>query len=387
MFDLDLTHEQVVEKFLKFRGLSNSIFLHYYPDFDVDFYKQKYLLDGSDRDIMKNFWLIGQYKSRRYKNKYTIVFYINKINDAVGGANILLHAIKTINQLNHPKIDAKIYVANGLDIANRFVRRNDYCTPYEFNNDHTIAVYPENVIGNPLNAKNVIRWIFLPVDIDDQSESVKKWNKKDRIYSWEPDLNHNRLVLPMSPIIMFPNIYDYTINNDTRKGKSVYLVKKGRFFVPNFDHYKVHDTFHKDLNKHPSDSICLDYFDSQKPEQMIEMFHNSEFFYCYDPNSFWAVIAPLCGCITILCIPEQQKKQKRFKNRKNYFQQSMLYHKSGHLHDAGIAFGDSNKEIEYARATLPKAKESIDKLIKLYEQDFFQWLDEDVVKYLDNINQ
>lgn len=376
---LDLDRKEVIKKFWTYRSVVNGKnFFKYYPDFDINFYKTSNSLLGDDKDICDEFWKYGQFQSKQYRNKYTIVFYLDKINDAVGGANILLYTAHKINQMKHPKISAKIYTANGVNIANRFVSENDYATPFEFTNNHTVVVYPENIKGNPLKGKNVIRWILLKLDY--VIAKNKFWKKKDRIYSWEPHDVFSRLTLPMHP----KNMFDCEIKNNYKNLKtidSVHLIKKARLLIKDFNNYTIYNPSHKDLNQHPIHSICLDEKDSLYPQEMIKMFDSSKYFYCYDINTFWAVIAPLCGCITILCPPNKPL------DRTKYFQDTMLYHPSGYTHTAGIATNNSKEEIEIAQKTLSISNDSITKLIDLYEKDFMLWLEKDVIEYLDKINK
>jgi hypothetical protein len=365
---LNLTRKEVIKNFSKYRYIVNgNNFLKYYPDFDIEYYKTNNNLIGlSNKEIIKDFVVSGQFKSKQYRNKYTIVFYFDRINDSAGGVNILLHTAYKINQMSHPQISAKVYSADGFNIGNQFVRVDDYATPFEFTNNHTIAVYPENVKGNPLKAKHVIRWILLEPKYGFVQN--KFWRKKDRAYSWEPSDLYPRLTLPMHPKNMFENLLIHNQNNKTIE--NICLVKKARLFLD----------IHKDLNQHPADSLSLESVDVFEPNKMIEIFKASKYFYCYDVNTFWAVIAPLLGCITILCSPKQKL------DRETYFKKTMLYHPSGYIHDAGIAIDNSKEEIEYAQKTLHIANQSINTLIDLYEQDFYQWLNTEVIEYLNKIN-
>jgi hypothetical protein len=365
---LHLTRKEVIKNFSKYRYIVNgNNFLKYYPDFDIEYYKTNNNLIGlSNKEIIKDFVTSGQFKSKQYRNKYTIVFYLDRINDSVGGASILLYTVYKINQMQHPQISAKIYTADGLNIRHKFVGVDDYATPFEFTNDHTIAVYAENVRGNPLKAKHVIRWILLE---EKYGFVLKKfWRKKDRVCSWEPSDWYPRLTLPMHPKNMFENLLIDNQNNKTIE--NICLVKKARLLLD----------IDKDLNLHPADSLSLESVDVFDPNKMIEIFKASKYFYCYDVNSFWAVIAPMLGCITILCSPKQKL------DRETYFKKTMLYHPSGYIHDAGIAIGNSKEEIEYAQKTLHIANQSINILIDLYEQDFRQWLNTEVIEYLNKIN-
>lgn len=82
---------------------------------------------------------------------------------------------KVINDLNNPKFKAKLFIYNNLKYDNIFC--NDFATIDELD-DNTIVIYPETITGNPLNCKNVVRWILLELGIEMPLDHYINWVRK-----------------------------------------------------------------------------------------------------------------------------------------------------------------------------------------------------------------
>ena len=73
-------------------------------------------------------------------------------------------------------------------------------------------------------------------------------------------------------------------NKNLERTKTCYLIKKGRFNLSRRD-------------VHPSDSICID---NLSLEEIVQIFNESTYFYCYDVKSAFATFSVICGCIVVL---------------------------------------------------------------------------------------
>jgi hypothetical protein len=76
---------------------------------------------------------------------------------------------------------------------------------------------------------------------------------------------------------------------------------------------------------------------------MANIFRKIEFFYCYDNASYWAFLAAMCGCITIVQ-PDSDMKFEEWSSKFDH----MKY---------GVAYGLD--KIEYAKNTLSLITETI----------------------------
>ena len=356
--------------------LDNTIdFYKEYPDFDMSFYKKKYNIEGTDKEIIEDFWNNQQYKEkdkRVYNDRIKVVVYVPyPLNESNGGLVALCRLAQKINQGDTSKIYAKIYTPFGV-VAKKNKYCNDFASPHEIN-DRTIVIYHENVSGNPLAAKHVIRWVLLDMGITTPINNCLSWNKKDLIYFWEPKIGHPQLAMP------FIEEDIKNTNKDISRRDTCYLIKKGKFLQDNKRKHTLDD--HNDYSfglkvMHPKLSLGIDTGNIGDILSLPELFNGCKIFYCYDPISFYAMMAPLCGCITVLYAHD------RYSSKEDYIKRG-LYHKNGYSHFAGISYGDSKEEIDNAFKTLPQAKESLNKLISLYEIDFTNLMS-DIFEYMNN---
>ena len=331
-------------------------FYNLYPDFDLSYYKNRYFQDTelSDIDLLKHYHLIGKYKQYATNNKIKIVIYTRPFDILCGGIVALHHLAKIINDINDPRIYAKLFVYNNLKYDNIFC--NQFETVDEIN-DNTIVIYPEVISGNPLNSKKVIRWILLSLGIEMPIDHYIKWGLSsltnsvstdgiyNLIYQWESVQN----TIPQLSVPWFNPIFK---NTNQPRTKTCYLIKKGVFL-------------HKKIKyMHKKDSICID--DMNLLEKSI-IFNQCTRFYCYDPNTAYMIFAVSCGCVTILQPLEGISKEEYFKNK--------IFNLNNKIHNAGIAYGNSYREISYAERTLCKGIKMYVNLFNEYKNTAIPFLD------------
>ena len=371
-----LYHNFSIYPKLKSLELDSTIdFYKEYPDFDMGFYKKKYNIEGTDNEIIEDFWNKQQYErkdKRIYNDRIKIVLYIPTLSTGgCGGLEAMLRLAQKINQGDTSKIYAKIYNATaGIKKNNPFC--NDFASPHEIN-DRTIVIYPEVIKGNPLGAKNVIRWVLLDLGIEMPSNYYLNWRQKDLIYFWEPKTGQPQLAIPF----ISENIKN--TNKDIPRRDTCYIVRKGRLHENRRSRILDSDKNYSNGLKvlHDSQSLSIDSGVLIENLPIEEIFNGCEIFYCYDPNCFYAIMAPICGCITVL-----YPHDKYYSSKEDFIKQR-IYTKNGYVHFAGIAYGDSKEEIDNAFRTLPQAKESLNKLISLYEVDFTNFMS-DIFEYMNN---
>ena len=192
-----------------------------------------------------------------------------------------------------------------------------------FNKRNTIVVYPEIVYGNFLNATHVVRWLLYYNRYDDTA-----FGKNDLVIAYRQQFNDVSLN-PLCRTLRLSN-FDSDLyrryNFSERKG-NCYIVRKGRD--------------RKDLPAE-YDGIVIDNLTER---EKVEVFNQCEWCYSYDMQTFYTTIAALCGC-KVVCVPEEGK------SRADYLKTEDTRY--------GVAFGTSEKELEWAEATRDKIQEKLD---------------------------
>ena len=118
-----------------------------------------------------------------YINTIKIVIYTPPLDGSCGGIDVLHNLARTINNIGYNNIKAFIYHSDNLKHQNEFC--NDFFNPF-WMDDRTIVIYPEKICGNPLCAKNVVRWILLDLGLELPHNYYNVWNPSDIVYHWEP---------------------------------------------------------------------------------------------------------------------------------------------------------------------------------------------------------
>ena len=183
----------------------------------------------------------------------------------------------------------------------------------------TIVVYPQRAFGNPVKAKNVVRWF---IHYNPHKGDPLAYGKDDLFFSYREGYNDYDLN-PNCRMLFIP-YYDLSLykrtNYGERKGKC-YIVRKG-------------DT-REDLPKEFDGPII----DDLPEEEKVRIMNECEYCISYDTRTTYSQIAALCGCISIV-VPEPGKKRSDYtKNDDEY---------------AGVAYGFSEEEIDFAKRTKDK---------------------------------
>jgi hypothetical protein len=294
-------------------------FFTYYNDFHYEYYKNKYFknLNGmSEKDILLYYHLNGKYENHTINNKINIVMYCHPYHEKCGGIVVMHYFCKLINEKYNDTFSAKLFMHNNLKYKNPFC--NNFARLDEIN-DNTVVIYPEIISGNPLNAKNVVRWVLLELGIEMPIDHYKKWSESDLIYNWEPiNSNIKQLSCP------FYNNFFSNKNLEKKRTKICYLVKKGPLI-------------HKNINYvHPRNSLCIDNLSLQ---EKANIFNECKFFYSYDPNSAYILFSAACGCIPIIYPIEGVNEEEYFKNK--------MFNFDNQIYNKGIVYGNNINKIKY----------------------------------------
>jgi len=118
-----------------------------------------------------------------------------------------------------------------------------------------------------------------------------------------------------------------------RSKEDLILIKKGKFF----NNEKAHKGIIIDQPEKPGE-VKVDYSN----HELSELFNKHERFITYDNETFHSIQAAMCGCISIV-IPDGSLSEEDWRN-------------SNPIRKWGIAYGDSDDQIEFAKSTVDKLK-------------------------------
>jgi hypothetical protein len=339
--DLLKYNNQYIKKYYFFNKES---FYKYYSDFDYEYYKNKYFKNDNkitENEVLFYYHSKGKYEGHITNNKINIVIYTLPYYLKCGGIIVMHYIIKLINEKYNDNFHAKLFMHNNIRYDNPF--SNEFARIDEIN-DNTIVIYPEIVSGNPLNAKNVVRWILLELGIEMPLDHPKKWSLNDLVYYWETkenSSNYKQLSCPFLNSTIFKN------NNSGERTKTCYLVKKGPLI-------------HKNINyMHPPNSICIDDCSLQ---DINNIFNECKFFYTYDANTAYIIYATICGCIPIIYPIDGISEEEYFKNR--------LYNFHDVIYNKAIVYGNDLNKINYILENnlIANNTEYYEELYNLYEK-------------------
>lgn len=195
-----------------------------------------------------------------------------------------------------------------------------------------IIIYPEVISGNPMNAKNVVRWLLHKPGFFGVGGN---YSENDEFFFFNEVCRDDKTYIPKDNLLYIfwlrEDIY-YDCSGGQRSG-SCRMLRKGEVSgivdIPDNDK-----------------SILLD---GKSHEQIAKIFRKTEFFYCHDPMTFYCYLAAVSGCIPII-IPQPGVSSKAWRNTTEI--------------KFGIAYG--LEEVDWARKTRSKM---IDEMVKIKENE------------------
>lgn len=258
------------------------------------------------------------------------IIYAPSYNENSGGT-IFQHAL--VNALNARGEKASlwpmapIYPQSIKNKVKRALRPKPYLTNDQLNTPvatkadlgpNTVVVYPEIVLGNPLGAKHVARWLLYTPG----KRHPFKFEKNEMFFRVDefadlPDLTGGA-----------PDLFLWTVNpaykNENRPDR-----KGACFIVRKWG----------DGPRHPITEGAIQ-LDGMSHAQINEIFNKCEVFYSYDDATMYSQYAAVAGCLSVV-LPSGDDKRD-----------SML---SSHtLGKYGIAYGLEDEKLEHAAATKDK---------------------------------
>jgi len=213
--------------------------------------------------------------------------------------------------------------------------------------ENSVVIYCEGILGNPLNAPNVVRWMLSVLGQNVPHSCADTWGKNELVYHFNseqkfslyPEKKH--IYKMLSNVYVDPEIKQ--INFEKREGscftfRKAFVIHRDGFFLI-----------------HPQDSFEII---GGTQQQCIEFFNKYKYFYSYDSNTFLTIMAALCGCISIVYKVNGLSKSDWIK--KTPASEYLLKNNMDNLY--GIAYGE--EDIPFAEATLYLVKEQWDEILK-----------------------
>lgn len=220
----------------------------------------------------------------------------------IGGLKVLHKLCDLINQCGREAFIAPCEDFGRRDLSSNsvFYLYKNYNTPIidvsKLNKNEYITIYPESWYGNHTEAKNIVRWILGPYDIN----RVKTWNNTDLWFWYIPLYQQNKY----NP---------YGINKNLDNILYVAEFHRDIFYDKKYPKTKTCWALRKakqpELLSHPNDSIFIPYHQ----QNTQEIFNICKQFYCYDTYTFWPIQALMCGCEAIV-IPDKKLSTPDFMN-------------------------------------------------------------------------
>lgn len=148
----------------------------------------------------------------------------------------------------------------------------------------SIVVYPGKVSGNPLQAKNVVRYLLHKPGFHTNQVS---YGKNELYFYYREKFLDPTLKLSPAHLFYFPVVLSklFTQTNFGERSGTCFILRKGK------NRQIVHDL---------SSGVVIDDLPMEK---IAEVFNNSEYCISYDLDTFFTHYASLCGCKTIV-VPE-----------------------------------------------------------------------------------
>ena len=200
--------------------------------------------------------------------------------------------------------------------------------PGKFNADEFVVIYPEIVFGNPLGAKNIVRWLlhnpgfFTGKIYYGPNEIYFKYSNAYENFTY---LNSHTSNTNLFIFTYLKNYYNDQ-NCSSERGGVAYCIRKGK------------------IAKIPFDLEGAVLIDGMKHAEISKVFKSSKYFISFDAHTAFSRFAALCGCISIV-VPldgiDEQVWQPDIEKRH------------------GISYGFNNARIKQAIATVGDLKRQV----------------------------
>jgi hypothetical protein len=195
------------------------------------------------------------------------------------------------NNYEYEKILASEFIRTQQLFKNRkYFTNTNFDTPVMFESPQNgfdndwIVIYPENTIGNPLGAKNIVRWLLAPPL---QHSDLFTVNRNEYIVSYGPVCGNvymrdvTAAARDLHIQYVMTDVYFRHNFNLNREGVA-YCIRKGKH---NLVKYKLEN------------AICID---GLSHHEIAKIFNKVDVFVSYDNATFYSQYAVLCGAKSVV---------------------------------------------------------------------------------------
>jgi len=252
--------------------------------------------------------------------------------DWKSGGNVALHDLGKILSKNY-----KTYL-----LANNTISNSDcICINYDqaktkANYDNVITIYPEVISGNPLNAKNVVRWVLY---YPGWHAGAKEYNENEFVVSYDYEFVKNtKYDKSFILTVLDPKLNIFKNSQRERKYNGL-LIRKCK----NVDYKLNLLNNYKHLLKLPFLKIDDEINKCSNLEELVNVYNTIDLFISFDPHTYHSTIASLCGCTSIV-IPSPDLSNVDFYSVIKY----------------GVAYGFEN--IDFAKLTHDRMIDNLKKI-------------------------
>jgi GDP-L-fucose synthase len=234
------------------------------------------------------------------KPKKNIIIYTHMPGHSMCGGTVVEYYLgKVLEDLGQ---NVKIYTCDGYHPDNG-IYSNFYNDDFPID-DNTVVIYCEGTVGNPLNAKYVVRWMLSELGKNVPSCWAESWGKDELVYYFLSELKFYLEPEKIGTVFkQLTNIYINPIfkryNFEERSGVC-YTIRKSHWHKNPIKFYEFEEpAFHIPHNFQHT--------------EVVEYFNTYKMFISYDPNTFLTIMAALCGCISVVYPQDNLTKKEWLK--------------------------------------------------------------------------
>lgn len=240
-------------------------------------------------------------------------------------------------------------------IRNQFFPKH-YKTNPEFNtpvatasdlHEQSLVVYAETVMGNPLKAHRVARWLLHKPGFH---TGKVDFTSGELIFAFDDYcIDPNYFVAPDNKLFVLALNSAYTAKGANERKGSCYMLRKG------LGRPLIHDL---------EDSIQVDGLNH---EDLASVFRRTKYFYCYDELTLYSQYAALCGCISIV-IPEKFKSREEWVKNHPISKYGIAYG----LNDIAHAIETQDRVWEYFEGLEADSRKTVSRFVEITDQHDFK---------------